>query len=108
MDNLMRLGQAVGEYRGNGQGEADHDEQEDVLNTDPNVEGTDIQNEEHSSDNAYPLLFIYDCETTGFSIYNEHITEVAAKVSGVPLSSVSKPTYCSLINTSRNISKPGT
>ena len=57
---------------------------------------------EDSSGDAYPLLFFYDCETTGFSVYNEHITEIAAKVVGVPLSSFSQPTFSSLVKTSRN------
>ena len=61
-----------------------------------------------SSDNAHPLLLFYDCETTGFSVYAEHITEIAAKVVGVPLSSCSQPTFSSLVKTSRNISKKGT
>ena len=34
---------------------------------------------EDSSGDAYPLLFFYDCETTGFSVYDKHITEIAAK-----------------------------
>ena len=53
------------------------------------------------------MLFIYDCETTGLGIYTEHITEIAAKITGVPLSSISQPTYTSLVKTSRTISKNG-
>lgn len=33
-----------------------------------------------ASSEAHPLLFLYDCQTTGFSIYNEHIIEMAARV----------------------------
>ena len=54
-----------------------------------------------------PVLFLYDCEATGFSIYDDHITEIAAKVVGVPLSSVSQPFFSSLIHTPRKIPKKG-
>ena len=91
-----------------GETEPDPEECKGVRNTDPNVTDTGLEEQEDSSDNVYPLLFFYDCETTGFSVYNEHISELAAKVHGVPLSSGSKPTYSSLIKTSRHISKPGT
>ena len=63
--------------------------------------------EEGSSEDTNPLIFFYDCETTGFSIYTENITEIAAKVVGVPLSSLSQPTFSSLVRTTRNISKKG-
>lgn len=42
--------------------------------------------EENGSDDVHPLLFFYDCVTTGLSIYDEHLTEIAAKVVWVPLS----------------------
>ena len=58
-------------------------------------------------DNATPLLFFCDCDTTGFSIDTEHITEIAVKVVGVRLSSFSKPIFSSLFKTSRNITKKG-
>lgn len=56
---------------------------------------------------GHPLLFFYDCETTGFSVYNEHITEIAAKVVGFPLSLLSRPAFSSLVMTTRNIPKVG-
>lgn len=58
-----------------------------------------------SSDNAHPLLIFYDCETTGLSIYDDHLTDIAAKVvkSPVPLSS---PTFSSLVRTSRRLVSP--
>ena len=46
-------------------------------------------------------------EATGFSIYDDHITEIAAKVVGVPPSAVSQPSFSSLVHTPRNIPKQG-
>ena len=63
--------------------------------------------EEDGSDNAHPLLFFYDCEATGLSIYDDNITDIAAKVVGVPLNSVSKPSFSSLVHTPHNIPKRG-
>jgi len=50
------------------------------------------------------LFFLFDIETTGLSIYEDHITEIAAKVVGVPTSSVSQPTFSSLVRTTQMIS----
>lgn len=55
--------------------------------------------EENDSDDVHPLLFFYDCVTTGFSIYDEHLTEIAAKVVWVPLSQASQAVYSSLVHT---------
>ena len=114
MDQLSSLGYTVGEYVGNGKGdtedteaEADSHDTEPVDNDQHESTYDDENFDEGSSENANPLLFFYDCETTGFSIYREHITEVAAKVVGVPLSSLSQPTFSSLVRTTRNISKKG-
>uniref|UniRef100_A0A1X7TME0 Exonuclease domain-containing protein n=1 Tax=Amphimedon queenslandica TaxID=400682 RepID=A0A1X7TME0_AMPQE len=79
-------------------------------NGDDNTEDVEVHcdidyvNENRSND-AHPLSIFYDCETTGFSVYNEHITVIAAKVVGVPLSLFSQPILSSLMKTSRNISK---
>ncbi len=51
------------------------------------------EEEEDGSNHSQSLHFFYDSETTGLSIYNEHLTEVAAKVVGVPLYQVSQPSY---------------
>ena len=104
MENLLCLGQAVGEYRGNGQGE--EEEPSNLPDAEPIID--EQEENEDSGDNTHPLYFFFDCETTGLSIYNDHMTELAAKTIGVPNSSVSQPTFSSLIHTSRNISKPGT
>ena len=112
MEQLHCAGATVGEYVGNGQGETERTDTEDKCDedTEPVVDDHHESEEasEGSSDDAHPLLFCYDCETTGFSVYSEHITEIAAKVVGVPLSSFSQPTFSSLVKTSRNISKKGT
>ena len=112
MNQMCSLGYTVGEYVGNGKGDTESTEPEaDSPDTEPVVDDqpeSDEDNfEEGSSENAHPRFFFYDCETTGFSIYKEHITEIAAKVVGVPLSSLSQPTFSSLVKTSKNISKKG-
>lgn len=111
METLRGLGSAVGAYVGDGLGESDVTTQVPTA-TDPDVVDADIEDddeEEDQDDNnaAYPLLFFYDCESTGFSIYHDHLTEIAAKVvlSPVPLST---PTFSSLVKTSRRIPSAGT
>ena len=53
-----------------------------------------------------PLLFFFDCESTGGSMYNDHIIEVSVKVVAVPDSvSITPHQYGSLIHTSRTIAK---
>ena len=55
------------------------------------------------SSDALPLLFFFDCESTGGSMYNDHIIEVGAKVVAVPGSvSINKHQYGSLIHASQN------
>ena len=115
-EQLRCAGAIVGEYVGNGQGESECveddnlcDEQAEPVAGDGGCESDSACEEEASedTDDNAPLLFIYDCETTGLGIYTEHITEIAAKVVRIPLSSVSNPTFASLVKTSRNISKKG-
>ena len=55
--------------------------------------------EEEVSTDAEPLLFLYDCETTGLSIYNDHITDIASKVIACPVSLLA-PSFSSLVKTS--------
>ena len=55
-----------------------------------------------------PLLFLYDCETTGLSCYNDHIIEIASIVlvpDNAP-ASITKSKFSSLCHTSRQ-SNPG-
>lgn len=77
-------------------------EQQPDMGAEPDEE--DIE-EENGSDDVHLLLFFYDCKTIGFSIYDEHLTEVAAKVVRVPLSKASKPVYSSLVHAPQNIPK---
>ena len=77
---------------GGGDGESGSALEEDVAEDMDTEESLHItQPDDTSTADAHPLLFFFDCETTGLSIYNDHITEIAAKVIAVPHSSVSAP-----------------
>ena len=94
MENLRAFGNPVGEYVGDGNGESGSTLEEDVGKELDNEESLYVtQPDDTSTADAHPLLFFFDCETTSFSIYNDHITEIAAKVIAVPHSSTSRPTY---------------
>ncbi len=114
MDSIRGLGNVTGDYVGDGQGDSVSTEPGGAI--EPGGAATEILSpvsedvedsecNEVSSD-AEPLLFLYDCETTGLSIYNDHITNIAAKViaSPVPLSDGS---FSSLVKTSKTISATG-
>ena len=52
------------------------------------------------TNDSHPLLIMFNCETTGFSIYSDHITDIAAtKVVTSPVP-VHQPTFTSLVHTS--------
>lgn len=115
METLRGLGSAVGEYAGDGQGESESDAHAatsvdlESIDAEPGIDDQAIEEEEEEEDNSddsHPLLFFYDCETTGFSIYNDHVTDIAARVvaSPVPLSS---PNFSSLVKTARRIPPAG-
>ena len=55
-----------------------------------------------------PLLFFYDCETTGGSYHRDHITEVAAVVEVPDGVHINTTEYSSLCHTSRHIPRKGT
>ena len=58
------------------------------------------------SSDELPLLFFFDCESTGGSMYTDHMIEVGAKVVAVPHSvSITQRQYGSLIHSSRSIAK---
>ena len=60
--------------------------------------------EELPYDDMQPLLIFYDCETTGGSIYDDNIIEIAAKVIGVSNTvNISCREFNSMSNTSRRI-----
>lgn len=78
-----------------------------MVDAELGVEDQVVEFEEvDSSDDAYPLLIFYDCETTGLGIYNDHITDIAAKVVACPVP-LSSPTFSSLVKTSRHIPAVG-
>lgn len=73
----------MGEYSGHGQGE-----QEDPTQGDEDGESSDEDSMEtgdttSETSDTKPVHIFFDIETTGLSIYNDHITEIGAKVVGV-------------------------
>ena len=110
MKTLQGVGCSVGEYVGDGQGEAGISEQaveSGPLDADAVVdEEVDADDNCEGDDERHPMLVLFDCETTGFSIYSDHITDIGAKVVATPVP-VSKPTFSSLVRTPRNIPAPG-
>ena len=123
MEQLRGVGVSVGEYIGQGMGDTEIEEadkeagQEDNQQADKEVEQVDeqveleqVESEANNSQNLVPnsslLLFFFDCEATGLSIYNDNITELAAKVITTQ-STVTQPTFSSLVHTSRHIPKKG-
>ena len=98
---LVGFGQATGEYIGNGKGEQND---QTLILPDSEENGMEI---EPAEEHLYDFDDDLDIETTGLSIYDDHITEMAAKVVGMPQSGISQPSFTSLVHTSRNISKKG-
>ena len=76
------------------------------VDADLEVDDLSMEQSEDSSDEAKPLLFLYDCETIGFSVYNEQIIEIAAEIvdCSVPYTSSN---FSSLVKTSRRIPVAG-
>lgn len=111
MEERRSLGIAVGEYQGSGQGEnvaSDPGVVEDVDVEDEAEEDVNSEEETETNDMTLPLLFFFDIETTGFQVYDDAITDIGAKVVNIPPTSVSQPSYTSLVMTSRNIPERGT
>lgn len=119
MEKIRGAGCVVGEYAGNGQGEKENEpenaaEKSSSPSTDLDfgdfgaVDGDWLFEEPHEDemDNDGSLLIFYDCETTGFSIYSDHITDIAAKVVASPVP-VPNSTFSSLVKTSRSIPSAG-
>ena len=86
--------------------------EDDPVDADPVVEHQCVVEDDDDDDDKYevdgpgPLLILYDCETTGLSIYIEHITHIAAKVVDIP-AELGAPTFSSLVRTGRIISATG-
>ena len=58
------------------------------------------------SSDELPLLFFFDCESTGGSMYSDHMIEVGAEIVTVSNSiSITQRQYGSLIHSSRSIAK---
>ena len=118
MEQLRGVGHAVGEYVGGGRGDIE-EEMEDINEDDAvdeercdlvdgSIQVVEDEEEEDSIENAHPLLFFFDTETTGLNIYQDHIVELAAKVVGVPSTRITQPSFSSLVHTPRNIPSKGT
>ena len=79
---------------------------------DPEVEHQYLEKDEDEdgsacmTDDSRPLLVLFDCETTGLSIYSDHITDIGAKVLNPPVP-VHVPTFSTLVRTGRTISSTG-
>ena len=109
---LQEQGSAVGDYVGDRQAELSTQPQPpsiyfDVVDAEVGLDDQPLDNyDEESSDSAHPLLIFYDCGTTGSSIYDDHITDIAAQVvdSPVPLEI---PAFSSHVKTSRRIPNAG-
>ena len=104
METLQGVGCTVGEYVGDGQGELESTLE--TVDTGP-VDVDPVDDHQHSeedgdevdasvTDDSHPLLIMFDCETTGFSIYSDHITDIVAKVvaSPVPVHQLPSPVLC--------------
>ena len=106
METLRAAGSTIGEYVGDGRGEADgtapSTAEDYPIDADPVVEHQCAEEDEDDGDDKCEadgtrLLFIlYDCETTGLSIYSEHITDIATKVIDPPVE-LGTPTFSSLV-----------
>ena len=58
------------------------------------------------TDDSRPLLILFDCKTTGLSIYADHITDIGAMVLS-PHVLVSSLTFSCVVRTGRTISVTG-
>lgn len=119
MITLRAVGCTTAEYVGSsGTAEATSSTVEDEVDNEEDQpsgyegdENNADESEEVSADvdrpsDELPLLFFFDCESTGGSMYTDHIVEVGAKVIAVPNSvNITQHQYGSLIHSSRSIVK---
>jgi len=114
MDTLQASGVSTSTYHGDSllDGEQSSEDNDDY---DENGEDWNVALDEDDAEGDAPatnsrsrsLIFIFDCETTGLSIYQEHMVELAAEVlvpSGV---TISRTEFSSLCYTARRIPKQG-
>ena len=114
MERLRSVGSCVGEYAGDGQGEEESqsvDSASAEIGPVDAVPGVDHQEDMEDDDNleggdSHPLFVLFDCETTWFSIFNDHITDIGAKVLASPVP-IAQPTFSRLVRTPRNIPAAG-
>ena len=112
MERLRGAGCTVGEYVGDGHGESASVGSEVTLDAGPEVvrqeleEDADDDDENKTGSEDHPLLILYDCEATGFSVYSDHITDIGAKViaASTPLLHC---TFSSLLRTPRTFPAAG-
>ena len=111
MEQLRGASHAVGEYVGGGRGDIEEEmggiDEEDAVHEEVDCHLEEEEEEEDSIENAHPLLFFFDTETTGLNIYQDHIVEIAAKVVGAPSARLTQPSFSSLVHTPRNIPSKG-
>ena len=120
MITLQAVGCTTAEYVGfSGTAEATSsttiEERDEVVDEEDQPFGDENNTDEHEeasadvdgpSSDELPLLFSFDCESSGGSMYSDHIIEVGAKVVAVPDSvSDTQRQYGSLIHSSRSIAK---
>ena len=69
----------------------------------------DDESNDEVTDSPSPLYFLYDCESTGGSVYKEQIVEIAAVLQPLPgnVETNIPSTFQSLTNTSNRIAAPG-
>ena len=105
MGQLRGAGHSVGEYVGGANMEDVAECTFEECDTDyDDVDGEQIENGDNVvKENAHPLFFFFDIETTGLSIYEDHIIEIASKIVGIPCSTITCPPFASLVHTPKNI-----
>ena len=104
MNSLARLGEAVGEYSSHGQGEQENPTQVDQDGENDDEDSMETCDTNSETSDSKPVHVFFDIQTTGLSIYNDHVTDIRAKVVGAPSSQLSSPSFASLVHTPRNIS----
>ena len=110
MATLQAVGISVSHYTGHSAKDDDNS-----ISDEQNIDQADMDTSSPSfedisdaiPDDSEPLLFFYDCETTGGSFHNDHIMEVASVVAVPDNVDISKQDFNSLCHTSRHIIQKG-